>query len=325
MSTLLQIVWAVLSIALLYYGAEFLVDGGVALARRMKISALVIGLTLVSFATSAPELVVSTDAALKGFGGIALGNVIGSNICNIGLILGLSALVAPFVINRQLLKVDVPIMLFVTVILAALCYFNGGVGRIAGICFFGIGVVYTVASIYAARKQELSGEGKNEAGTGEVNEDAEEKIMPLWKGVFFVVAGICMLCGGGRLLVNSAVYFALLFKIPEAVIALTVVAVGTSLPELATSIIAAVKGENDIAIGNVVGSNFLNIVIIMGISPLCRPVEAMGIKVFDLIALLAVSFALVPVLYTGKKIGRIAGLVLVGLYIAYTTYLVMSL
>ncbi len=317
MVTVLQLVWAVLSIALLYYGAEFLVDGGVALARRMKISSLVIGLTLVSFATSAPELVVSTDAAIKGLGGIALGNVIGSNICNIGLILGLSALVAPFVINRQLLKVDVPIMLFVTVILAGLCYFAGGVGRIAGACFFGIGVIYTVASIYAARKKELAGE-KSE-------EEEEEKIMPLWKAVFLVVAGIAMLCGGGKLLVGSAVYFATLFKIPEAVIALTVVAVGTSLPELATSLIAAVKGENDIAIGNVVGSNFLNIVIIMGISPLCRPVEAIGIKTFDLIALLVVSFALVPMLYTGKKLGRISGGILVLLYIAYTTYLVMTL
>lgn len=316
MVTVLQLVWAVLSIALLYYGAEFLVDGGVALARRMKISSLVIGLTLVSFATSAPELVVSTDAAIKGLGGIALGNVIGSNICNIGLILGLSALVAPFVINRQLLKVDVPIMLFVTVILAALCYFAGGVGRIAGACFFGIGVIYTVASIYAARKKELA---------GEKSEEEEDKPMPLWKAVFLVVAGIAMLCGGGKLLVGSAVYFATLFKIPEAVIALTVVAVGTSLPELATSLIAAVKGENDIAIGNVVGSNFLNIVIIMGISPLCRPVETIGIKTFDLIALLVVSFALVPMLYTGKKLGRISGGILVFLYIAYTTYLVMTL
>ena len=317
MDTLLQLVWAVLSVALLYYGAEFLVDGGVALARRMKISSLVIGLTLVSFATSAPELVVSTDAALKGLGGIALGNVIGSNICNVGLILGLSALVAPFVINRQLLKVDVPIMLFVTVTLAGLCYFAGGVGRIAGACFFGIGVIYTVASIYAARKKELAGE-KSE-------EEEEEKIMPLWKAVFLVVAGIAMLCGGGKLLVGSAVYFATLFKIPDAVIALTVVAVGTSLPELATSLIAAVKGENDIAIGNVVGSNFLNIVIIMGLAPLCRPVETIGIKTFDLISLLVVTFALVPMLYTGKKLGRISGGILVFLYIAYTTYLVVTL
>ena len=317
MDTLLQLVWAVLSVALLYYGAEFLVDGGVALARRMKISSLVIGLTLVSFATSAPELVVSTDAALKGLGGIALGNVIGSNICNVGLILGLSALVAPFVINRQLLKVDVPIMLFVTVILAGLCYFAGGVGRIAGACFFGIGVIYTVASIYAARKKELAGE-KSE-------EEEEEKIMPLWKVAGFVIAGIAMLCGGGKLLVGSAVYFATLFKIPDAVIALTVVAVGTSLPELATSLIAAVKGENDIAIGNVVGSNFLNIVIIMGLAPLCRPVETIGIKTFDLISLLVVTFALVPMLYTGKKLGRISGGILVFLYIAYTTYLVISL
>ena len=245
MVTVLQLVWAVLSIALLYYGAEFLVDGGVALARRVKISSLVIGLTLVSFATSAPELVVSTDAAIKGLGGIALGNVIGSNICNVGLILGLSALVAPFVINRQLLKVDVPVMLFVTVILAGLCYFAGGVGRIAGACFFGIGVIYTVASIYAARKKELA---------GEKSEEEEDKPMPLWKAVFLVVAGIAMLCGGGKLLVGSAVYFATLFKIPDAVIALTVVAVGTSLPELATSLIAAVKGENDIF------TNFLNVV-----------------------------------------------------------------
>ena len=316
MDTLLQLLWAVVSIALLYYGAEFLVDGGVSLARRMKVSSLVIGLTLVSFATSAPELVVSTDAAIKGLGGIALGNVVGSNICNIGLILGLSALVAPLAINRQLVKVDVPVMLCVTVILSALCYFTGGIGRIAGACFFGIGVIYTVASIYVARKKELA---------GEKSEEEEEKPMPLWKAVFFVVAGIAMLCGGGKLLVSSAVYFATLFKIPDAVIALTVVAVGTSLPELATSVIAAVKGENDIAIGNAVGSNLLNIVIIMGIAPLCRPVEALGIKPFDIVSLLVVSFALVPMLCFGKKLGRISGGILLLLYIAYTTYQVATL
>lgn len=313
MDTFLQIVGAIVSVALLYYGAEFLVDGGVALAKKMKISSLVIGLTLVSFATSAPELVVSTEAAMKGFGGIAFGNVVGSNICNVGLILGISALIAPFVINRQLLKVDVPVMLFVTLILAGLFFFTGGVGRIAGASLFVIGVIYTVASIYIARKKGV-----------EEDAEEEEKLVPVWKGVLYVVLGVAMLCGGGKLLVISAVYFAKLFQVPDAVIALTVVAVGTSLPELATSLMAAVKGENDIAIGNVVGSNLLNIVIIMGLAPLCSPVAATGIKPFDIYALLVITFALVPMLYMGKILGRISGGILLLLYVAYTTYLVMT-
>ncbi|MBP5181504.1 MAG: calcium/sodium antiporter [Lentisphaeria bacterium] len=317
MTSFLEAVGAVVSIGLLYYGADFLVDGGVAIARRMKISSLVIGLTLVSFATSAPELVVSTDAALKGLGGIALGNVLGSNICNVGLILGLSVLVKPITINRQLLKVDVPVMLFVTAVLAGLWYFFRGVGRIAGGSFFAIGVLYTVLSIWWARRKQLAGEAETE----------EEKELPrsLWKAILLVVLGIVMLCFGGKLLVNSAVHFARLLHVSEAVIALTVVAVGTSLPELATSILAAMKGENDIAVGNVVGSNFLNIVIIMGISPLCRPVEATGIKGFDVAAFLLVSFILVPMLYTGKKLGRISGGILLFLYVAYTTFLVATL
>lgn len=306
-------------IILLYYGAEFLVRGGVALARRMKISPLVIGLTLVAFATSAPEMVVSIDASLKNMGDISIGNIVGSNICNLALILGLCAVITPLRVNRALFRLDVPLMILSSIALAVFYWFSTGVARWqALIFFFGI-IAYTVWSVYGSKREarrnpELVREAEEAIGTG--------KAVGIGLAVIFVAAGLAGLIGGAKLFVNSAVYLAKLLSVSDAVIGLTIVAVGTSLPELATSVVAAIKGERDIAIGNVVGSNIFNILAIMGVAPLFRPIYAPGISWVDMGMMIFCSLALFPIMKTGGVISRREGAFLLLVYAGYTVYLI---
>lgn len=313
MEALLQIVGGIAGLVLLYYGAEFLVRGGVQIAKRFHVSPLVIGLTLVAFATSAPELVVSCDAALRNAGDIALGNVIGSNICNIALILGLCAVITPLRVNPKLFKLDVPLMIGVSILFAVFYLLTKGINRIEGALFFAGILAYTVGSVVHAKRSgetvtEIEGDGK-----------------PLSPGVslVLVILGLAALVGGAKLLVNSAVWLAQLFGISQAVIGLTIVAIGTSLPELATSVVAAIKGERDIAIGNVVGSNIFNVLAIMGIAPLVRPLSAPGIRPMDLGIMLFCALILYPIMRTGFTISRKEGAFLLAVYIGYTVWLIV--
>lgn len=314
MEALLQIVGGIGGLVLLYYGAEFLVRGGVQIAKRFQVTPLVIGLTLVAFATSAPELVVSCDAALKGMGDIALGNVIGSNICNIALILGLCAVISPLRVNESLFKLDLPLMIGSSVLFALFCFLTGGINRIEGALFFAGIIAYVVVSIRNARR------------SGDVVTEVEGDGKPLSLGISIVLVllGLGFLVGGARLLVNSAVWLAELFGVSQAVIGLTIVAIGTSLPELATSVIAALKGERDIAIGNVVGSNIFNILAIMGISPLLRPIEAADIQLIDLGMMVFCTLLLYPFLRTGFVLSRKEGVCLLTVYIGYTVWLIAA-
>lgn len=317
-----QILWqstgGIAALAFLYYGAELLVKGGVAIARKLHISSLVIGLTLVACATSAPELVVSTEGAWKGFGGIALGNVVGSNICNIALILGCSALVRPLTVHKDLFKWDVPIMVLSAILLALITLLTGGMGRVTGGVFLLCLVIYTVINVRSARKKELSGLSGNQ----ENEEKKETKELKFVSAVFFCVLGLGLLIGGGKLLVESAVFFAGKMGVSQAIIGLTIVAVGTSLPELATSMVAAFRKEEDIAIGNVVGSNIFNILGIMGVAPLVKPFSASGIGVMDMGWMIALSLLLVPLMYSGWKISRKEGAFLLLSYIIYIALLI---
>lgn len=314
MEALLQIVGGIGGLVLLYYGAEFLVRGGVQIAKRFQVTPLVIGLTLVAFATSAPELVVSCDAALKGMGDIALGNVIGSNICNIALILGLCAVISPLRVNESLFKLDLPLMIGSSVLFALFCFLTGGINRIEGALFFAGIITYVTVSIRNARR------------SGEVVTEVEGDGKPLSSGVSIVLVllGLGFLVGGARLLVTSAVCLAELFGVSQAVIGLTIVAIGTSLPELATSVIAALKGERDIAIGNVVGSNIFNVLAIMGISPLLRPIKAADIQLIDLGVMLFCTLLLYPFLRTGFVLSRKEGVCLLTVYIGYTVWLIAA-
>lgn len=311
MQAFLQISGGIAGIILLYYGAEYLIKGGVSIALKLKVPSLIIGLTLVAFGTSAPELVVSVDAVLKGSGDISIGNVVGSNICNIALILGLSAVIAPLTVQKKLLRFDMPVLLIFTTALAVFCFISQGVARWQGGIFLAGIIAYTFYNIYSGKKDGSDG--------GE--EIAESKIFPYWLSALMVIGGLSALVGGAKLFVNAAIFIARAGSISDAVIGLTVVAVGTSLPELATSVVAAIKGEQDIAIGNVVGSNIFNILCILGITPLLSPIHAPEIDLTDLGMMLFLTAALWPIMRTNWKINRCEGAFLLLAYCGYTAYL----
>jgi cation:H+ antiporter len=312
MNSPLQILGGVAGLTLVYYGAEWLVKGGSAIAVRCKVPPLIIGLTLVAFGTSAPELFVSLDAALAGKGDIAVGNVVGSNICNILLILGLSALISPLGVNKVLFRRDVPLMILSSLFITVLCFIQCGIGRVAGMILFAGIVIYTVVGII---------EGRHEVSQDAPPEVSISKVM----SVVAVVAGLVALVLGARLLIKAAIFMATSLGVPDSVIALTVVAIGTSLPELATSVVAAIKGEADIAIGNVVGSNIFNILCILGLSSIVSPIQCVGIDAVDFIVMTLTAVVLWPIMKTGLRISRIEGVFLLLSYAAYTTWLIYKL
>lgn len=308
-------------LALLYYGAEFLVKGGVSIANKFKISPLVIGLTLVAFATSAPELVVSIDASLKGAGDISIGNVVGSNICNIALILGVCAVITPLAVNIKLFTLDVPLMIGSAGLLAVFYYFTRGVNRIEGLIFLAGIIAYTTWSVYNSKRESKDNPDLVKEAEAEIGADRNYA----WGvALLFVAGGLAALVGGAKLLVNAAVLLAQMLHVSDAVIGLTVVAVGTSLPELATSIVAALRGQKDIAIGNVVGSNIFNILAILGVAPLVAPISAPGISWVDIGLMLFVSIILYPIMKTGSVISRREGGFLLAVYVGYTVWLIFS-
>ena len=318
---------AVLGVALLYYGAEFLVKGGVSLALKARISRLVIGLTLAAFATSAPELVVSIDSALRGSADISLGNVVGSNICNVALILGLCAVLRPMPFHANLKRFDLPVMLFAVLALTGFYFLSPGINRWEGAFFFLCILTYTTLNVILSKKQEAkkAADGAAEADSGIDPEVAEsmEKPLGVTLAVLAVAGGVAMLVFGAKAFLTSAVAFADAFGISKAVTGLTIVAVGTSLPELATSFVAALKGENDIAIGNIVGSNIFNVFCILGIVPMISPLMGQSIRGLDFAVMLGTSGALFLFGMFGRRLNRIQGALLLSAYIAYTVYLVM--
>ena len=313
MTLLLNILYAAAGVAGLYYGAEFLIKGGVAIARKAKISPLVIGLTLVACATSAPELVVSVSAAIDGNSNISFGNVVGSNICNIALILGISALIRPLTVRKQLLTLDSPVMIVSSLLLAAFYFSNHGLNRLQAALLLAGFIAYTLWNIRISRRDEAAAE--TEPG-GTVPE------IPLHKALLYLVIAMAALVGGAKIFLTSAIYFARLMKISDAVIGLTVVAVGTSLPELAASVVAAIRKESDIAIGNVVGSNIFNILGILGIAPLIKPMENAALNMVDLGMMVFCAVILVPMMRSKWKISRLEGAILLLGYCGYIFYLV---
>ena len=299
----------ILSLVALYIGAGWLVQGSSALALKAKISPLVIGLTIVAFGTSAPELVVSLNAALKGEGEIAIGNILGSNIFNIGIILGISATIYPLQAKKQLLRIDIPVMLIATILLT-IFFWNGELGRMEGGFFLAGIILYTIFSLYYSRKH---GE--------EPNLELEEQPRHWAFDTLEIVGGLVVLIFASHLLVENATSIAREVGLSEAVIGLTIIAAGTSMPELATTIVAASKGKTDIAIGNIVGSNLFNILAIAGSCSLVQPIVAKNVNYIDLLVMLAISLLLLPLVKSGQKITRTEGLVLVIVYIIYVFWL----
>jgi cation:H+ antiporter len=301
----------------LYLGAEGLVRGSVALALQLGLSRLVIGLTVVAFGTSTPELVVSVKAALDGLYGISLGNVAGSNICNIALILGISAVIQPLRIDAQVVRLQIPIMILVSILLTVLLL-DGGIGRLEGACLF-LGIVaYTGYSLYAARKENPNADGN----TSDL--PAKAPAGRIWVSLLFVAGGLGLLMAGAQFFLTGAVSLARNLGVSEAFIGLTIVALGTSLPELATSMMAALKKEGDIAVGNVVGSNIFNILCILGVTSLVHPIEMGGIRMIDMGVMLGVAILVLPMARSGFRLNRWEGAILLAAYGGYISYLLGS-
>lgn len=310
----------ILGLVTLIVGGEFLVRGAVGIAKKFQISTLVIGMTVISFGTSAPELFVSIGAALDGNAEIAIGNVIGSNVANLALVLGMTVLILPIIVDRNSKVIDWPMMMLAT-ILFALFAMDSHIARYEGGILFAILVAFTFFLIRNSRR-------RNKQLAVEVAEDDDEisKVKdPIWKALGFTLIGLVALYFGSEWLVNGAVDIAESLGMEKRVIAVTVVAFGTSVPELVTSLVAAFKKETDISIGNLIGSNIFNIMAVVGITSIIQPmpVEDKAIH-FDMWWVVIIAAALLPMMLIGKRIGRFKGALLVGSYIAYMIILVMN-
>jgi cation:H+ antiporter len=306
----------------LIVGASLLVRGASKLALSFGVSPLVVGLTIVAFGTSSPEIAVSVGAAMEGKTDIAIGNVVGSNIFNVLFILGISALIAPLVVHVQLIRQEVPIMIGASLLLLALGL-DGALSFFDGALLFGLLVVYTVFLVVQSRRQSAADQA---ALSEELPPDSRWDRH--WSMQLLLVAGgLVLLVFGSDWLVTAATAFARQLGVSDLVIGLTIVAAGTSMPEVATSIMAAIKGERDIAVGNVVGSNTFNILGCLGLTGLVAPdgvPVAQAVLSFDIWVMLAVAFACLPVFLSGREIARWEGGVFIGYYVAYTAYLILA-
>ncbi len=317
----------VLGLIALVAGAELLVRGASKLAFSFGISPLVVGLTVVALGTSSPEMAVSVQSAWAGQVDIGLGNVVGSNIFNVLFILGLSALIVPLVVHRQLVRQEVPVMIGVSLLAWALAA-DGGISRIDGLLLVGLLVAYTVFLIRQSRRQSAADATSNEPGPDEPGPGSTSQWDRHWGvQVLLVIGGLGLLVVGANALVEAAIALARQLGVSELVVGLTIVAAGTSLPEVATSIIAAIRGQRDIAVGNVIGSNIFNILGVLGVSASVAPSEltvSPSMLAFDLPVMVAVAIACLPIFFTGNLIARWEGALFFAYYLAYTAYLILD-
>ena len=316
---MLDILFLVGGLALILVGANALTDGAAAVAKRFNISDLVIGLTIVAFGTSAPELVISSMAALGGSAEMAIGNVVGSNIFNVLMIIGVTSCVMPIKVEQGIMSKEIPLVILASLVITALAYdilFDGGasniISRIDGLILLGFFLIFLRYTFAIARN------GGDEA------EGEKIKEMPIWKSVLFIAGGLAGLIYGGELFVDGASGIASALGVSESIIGLTIVACGTSLPELATSVTAALKKNPGIAIGNVIGSNLFNIFFVLGCSATISPLPMGGINNVDMLVLISSTllFWLVGWFFKKRTITRIEGALLVVCYITYTAFLI---
>lgn len=318
---MLDIGWIVGGLVLLYFGAEWLVRGASELAIRFGISPLVVGLTVVAFGTSAPELVVSVKANLDGNGGMAVGNVVGSNICNIALVLGLGAVIFPLAIQRQIIRREMPVLLVATVVFLLMMR-DGILGRMeSGLLFFGI-LLYTITSLVQAKKEDPN-----------LSDDISPEIIEAAKkggagriffNVFLIVIGAILLVIGADRMVLGGENIARLYGVPEAIIGLTLFAFGTSLPELATSVVAAIRKQGDIIVGNAVGSCIFNLLGVLGLAGLVAPLAGEGVTTLHLGVMLGVTIIVMPMMWHRMRLDRWEGVLLVIGYLGFTAWLVVA-
>jgi len=311
---MLSFVMLVIGFVLLVWGADKFVEGASALARKMGVSPLLVGLTIVAFGTSMPELAVSVTAALRGANEIAVGNVVGSNVFNLLVVAGLSAVICPLVMDKMLLRRDWPLSIFAAVLLLAAIAPDHVIARWEGAVLLVIFAVILSRQIKAA----LNDRAQLAAAEAEAAEMTKSPVM-IWVNI---VLGLACIVLGGQLAVNGATGIARMFGLSETLIGLTIVAIGTSLPELVTSIVAARKGQNEIAMGNVIGSNLFNILLILGVSAVITPIPVQATSIIDCLFLIAISVVFYLPARKGK-LGRLPGAVMAAMYVAYTAYLIM--
>ena len=315
---MLSFVMLVIGFVLLVWGADKFVEGASALARKMGVSPLLVGLTIVAFGTSMPELAVSVTAALRGANEIAVGNVVGSNIFNLLVVAGLSAVICPLVMDKMLLRRDWPLSIFAAVLLLVAIAPDHVIARWEGAVLLVIFAVILSRQIKAA----LNDRAQLAAAEAEAAEEAAEMTkspVMIWVNI---VLGLACIVLGGQLAVNGATGIARMFGLSETLIGLTIVAIGTSLPELVTSIVAARKGQNEIAMGNVIGSNLFNILLILGGSAVITPIPVQATSIIDCLFLITISVVFYLPARKGK-LGRLPGAVMAAMYVAYTAYLIM--
>ena len=312
----MPIVLIVIGFVLLIGGSELFVRGASTLALRLGLTPLVVGLTVVAVGTSSPELAVSIKASLGGSGGVAVGNIVGSNICNIGLILGVAALVFPLTVERKVIRREIPILLAASGLFLVFAA-NKTLSRVEGIISITAVIGYMVFLVVEGRRASRKDKEFSAAAL-------PASSLPLWSCLLLIAAGLTALIFGSRFVVDGAVVIAKKAGMSEAVIGLTIVAIGTSLPELATSVVAAVKREVDIAVGNVIGSNLFNLLLIGGVASALRPVDTGQLHPVDFAVMIVLSIVLLPFLRTGFKLSRLEGAVLAVGYITYIGYLIFS-
>ena len=312
MDIIQNVLFLILGMAFLYFGGEGLVKGSSRLARSLGINPIVIGLTIVAFGTSAPEFVVSIIAALRGSSDLVIGNIVGSNISNIGLILAISALISPLVIQMRLLRIEVPIMIILSLILYLLA-FNLTIGMVEGIIIFLCLSTFVIYSSINALKESTIVASEYQEFLGTDNS--------YLKNSLFIVLGLAALIIGARLVVNSSMFIAKEIGISELVIGITIVAVGTSLPELSTSIVAAYRKEHDIVVGNIIGSNIFNIGI-LGFVSIIHPIDVhSSVLKYELPVMILFALSAIPIMKTGFKVSRLEGIFLLLFYFLFVVFL----
>ncbi len=328
MEMLWNIVILVVGFVLLIKGADYFVEGSASVARFFKVPGVIIGLTIVAMGTSAPELAVSVSAGISGSNEIAVSNVVGSNIFNLLAVLGVCAMMKPLPVDNGIKKRDYPISLIATIIvgilggnliLAGKCGDLGSIDMEAveagslyrwnGLVLIALFILYLIYTIIIAKKNRV--------------EEQEEEPVVLWKNILFIILGLAGIIAGGQFVVDSATWLAGAWGMSETLIGLTIVAVGTSLPELVTSVVASSKGENGMAIGNVVGSNIFNLLLILGVSSSIHPIAITMASFVDLVVLLAVSLIAYGFVVSGKRINRMEGAAMLAIYVAYITYTIV--
>ena len=315
---IVSIFFIIIGFALLVLGADWLVNGASSIAKKFHIPEIIIGLTIVSIGTSMPELFVSTTSALEGLSDMSIGNVVGSNLCNLLLILGLSTIIKPVKFQKETRLYEIPMCLVFTVIFIVLCNTGGTINKVEAVLLLLLFLLFITYTIFMAKKQN-SQEKQEEVKT-------QKKLLPILKDILLIILGVIGLKIGGDLAVNNAVNIANYFGVSEKIIGLTILAVGTSLPELVTSVTAAIKGNSDIAIGNIIGSNIFNMLLIIGVAAFINPISYNFSYNMDLIVLVIATLilALFPVIPPKNEMSRANGMIYFLMYVGYIGYLLVS-